>query len=107
MHRTEFAARRRALGISQDELAKRLGVATTTVARWERGERPIQHPEMVRFSLQAIYVDLREEWEALPAEEKHKRNLAKMAEAQREGAERTAAMTPEQREAAERWFSPH
>jgi transcriptional regulator with XRE-family HTH domain len=90
MHHSEFAARRRSLGISQDELAKRLGVATTTVARWERGERPIQHPEMVKFSLQAIEDDLHEEWEALPVEEKHRRNLAKMAEALRE-AERAAA----------------
>jgi transcriptional regulator with XRE-family HTH domain len=32
-----FRSRREDLGVSQSEAAKRLGVSTTTVARWERG----------------------------------------------------------------------
>ena len=34
-------AMREAAGLSQSELAGLLGVAPNTVARWERGERPI------------------------------------------------------------------
>ncbi len=62
---------------------------------------------MLRFSLEAIEDDLREEWERLPAEEKHRRNLATAEQAQHEADARETAMTPEQREAARRWFSPH
>lgn len=36
--RTGLAARRRRQGMSQEALAERLGVARTTVARWETGE---------------------------------------------------------------------
>ncbi len=107
MHHSELASRRRSLGISQDELAKRLGVAANTVARWERGELRIQHPEMLRFALRGIEDDLREEWERLPAEEQHRRNLAKQAEADRDASECWETMTPEQREAARRWFENH
>ncbi len=107
MHYSELQSRRRSLGISQDDLAKRLGVTTNTIARWERGELRIQHPEMLRLALESIEDDLREEWENLPAEEKHKRNLAAQEQAIREADEREARMTPEQREAAKRWFSPH
>jgi DNA-binding transcriptional regulator YiaG len=35
------ALRRKTLKLSQAKLAGRLGVAVTTVARWERDERPI------------------------------------------------------------------
>ncbi len=104
---SELASRRRSLGISQDELARRLGVAANTVARWERGELRIQHPEMLRFALRGIGDDLREEWEQLPAEEQHRRNQAKQVEAERDEAERWEAMTPKQREAARRWFENH
>jgi len=34
----EFRERRRRLGLTQEALARKLGVALTTVARWERGE---------------------------------------------------------------------
>jgi transcriptional regulator with XRE-family HTH domain len=36
--REQLAARRRALGLSQEQLAQELHVATGTYARWERGE---------------------------------------------------------------------
>ncbi|WP_030460690.1 helix-turn-helix transcriptional regulator [Kitasatospora sp. NRRL B-11411] len=38
--RRRLAARRKALGYSQDDLAELLGVATSTVARWEAGADP-------------------------------------------------------------------
>lgn len=50
----ELRARRKALGLSQGRLAKRLGVSSNTVARWERGELTIGRPEMVGMSLDQI-----------------------------------------------------
>ena len=41
MRGDEMRALREAAGLSQLELAGLLGVAKNTVARWERGERPI------------------------------------------------------------------
>ena len=35
---------RKRLGLTQAALAKRLGVAPNTVARWERNELPIREP---------------------------------------------------------------
>jgi transcriptional regulator with XRE-family HTH domain len=47
----ELRLRRQALGLTQAQLASRLGVRANTVARWERGElRPI-HPEHVERRL--------------------------------------------------------
>jgi len=45
---------RESLGLSQAALAGRLGVAPNTVARWERGELKIEHPEMVSLALEAL-----------------------------------------------------
>ncbi|MEM8924516.1 MAG: helix-turn-helix transcriptional regulator [Actinomycetota bacterium] len=36
--RTEFVARRHAMGLSQEQVAEAVGVTTVTYSRWERGE---------------------------------------------------------------------
>ena len=41
-------------GITQEALAKRLGVSPNTVARWERGDLTIRHPEMLRLALESL-----------------------------------------------------
>ncbi len=40
----ELRKRREALGLTQGELANRLGVHWSTVARWEQGVRQISEP---------------------------------------------------------------
>ncbi len=47
-------ARRRALGLTQARLAELLGVAPNTVARWERGAKPIGHPERIWLMLERL-----------------------------------------------------
>ena len=42
---------RSAKGLTQDQLAKRLGVARTTVARWESGDRHIDDDLLPKVSL--------------------------------------------------------
>jgi predicted ATPase/DNA-binding CsgD family transcriptional regulator/DNA-binding XRE family transcriptional regulator len=68
----ELRAERRALGLTQAELARELGVATNTVARWERAEMPIGNPELVQLALQRLRRLLPDNQEAplsnLPAE---------------------------------------
>lgn len=49
--RLRLAARRKAVGFSQEHLAERLGVAPSTVARWESGEtesQPWLRPKLAR-----------------------------------------------------------
>ena len=41
MDRTEYKALRKRLGLTQQQLAKRLGVASNTISRRELGVRPI------------------------------------------------------------------
>jgi transcriptional regulator with XRE-family HTH domain len=51
LKRGRFAARRRAVGFSQEQLADRLGVDRSTVARWESGEtepQPWIRPRLAR-----------------------------------------------------------
>jgi len=47
----EFKRTRRALKMSQSQLAKVLGVTATAVARWDRGERPISGPVALAMTL--------------------------------------------------------
>src|SRR5262249_52928163 len=46
--------RRRALGLTQQELASALGVTSNTVARWERGEREIGQPQLVEIAIERL-----------------------------------------------------
>jgi transcriptional regulator with XRE-family HTH domain len=51
MKRVGFAARRKAVGLSQDQLAERLKVDRSTVARWEAGDsepQPRLRPWLVK-----------------------------------------------------------
>lgn len=50
----ELRARRKALGLSQARLAAKLHVHTNTVARWERGELVIEHPNMILLALDEL-----------------------------------------------------
>jgi predicted ATPase/DNA-binding CsgD family transcriptional regulator/transcriptional regulator with XRE-family HTH domain len=50
----ELRARRVGLGMSLRRLAEELGVTTTTVARWERGERAIGNVVLVRMALDLL-----------------------------------------------------
>jgi DNA-binding transcriptional regulator YiaG len=44
MTASDMKHRRRALELTQTDLAKRLGVHSMTVSRWERGTVPIPEP---------------------------------------------------------------
>src|ERR1700722_12850607 len=50
----ELRGRRLGLGMSQRQLAAELGVTPTTLARWERGERAISNPVLVRLALEHL-----------------------------------------------------
>jgi DNA-binding XRE family transcriptional regulator len=45
---------RRRLGLTQAQLARELGVASNTLALWERGDKPMGNPNMVRLALESI-----------------------------------------------------
>jgi predicted ATPase/DNA-binding CsgD family transcriptional regulator/DNA-binding XRE family transcriptional regulator len=47
----ELRERRQALKLTQADLGRVLGVTRNSVARWERGELPIRHPELVVLAL--------------------------------------------------------
>jgi predicted ATPase/DNA-binding CsgD family transcriptional regulator len=51
---SELHARRLGLGMSQRRLAGELGVAVTTIARWERAERAISNGVMVGLALDLL-----------------------------------------------------
>ena len=51
--------RRLAMGMTQRDLAGELGVPMNTLARWERGELEVQHPQMLSLAMDAI----RSQWE--------------------------------------------
>jgi transcriptional regulator with XRE-family HTH domain len=46
--------RRRRLRMTQVELGNAIDVHPNTIAKWERGEQPIQHSKMLRLALQAL-----------------------------------------------------
>ena len=50
----ELRERRHALNLSQADLGRALGVTRNSVARWERGELPIRHPELVMLALDKL-----------------------------------------------------
>jgi len=50
----EVRRRRQALGLTQAALAKQLGIAAASVARWERGEQRVGRPERVRALLRQL-----------------------------------------------------
>ena len=47
----EIRSLRKRLGMTQEELAKLLGVTANTVARWERGELGLSHSTAKLFSI--------------------------------------------------------
>jgi predicted ATPase/DNA-binding XRE family transcriptional regulator len=49
---SELRRRRRARGLTQAALADLLGIAVTSVARWERGEQRVSRPDSVRAILE-------------------------------------------------------
>lgn len=51
MSGAELREKRRALRLTQQQLAEALGVEKNTVARWERGELRPQSPRMLRLAL--------------------------------------------------------
>lgn len=61
------AARLR-LGLSQQALGVRLGVARNTIARWERGERRIEHPALLCLALARLATEPAGEDTDAPAE---------------------------------------
>ena len=48
------------LGLSQAQLADRLGLDVMTVSRWERGERACSMPEVLRRALRDLERELEE-----------------------------------------------
>ena len=51
MDGAELRRRRRALGLTQQQLAERLDVARETVTRWETGALAIESPGMLHYAL--------------------------------------------------------
>jgi DNA-binding transcriptional regulator YiaG len=51
---TNLKREREALGLSQAELGRKLSVSSNTIARWERGELRIEHPEMLQLALATL-----------------------------------------------------
>src|SRR6184192_3931043 len=50
----DLRRRRRQLGMSQAELGRSLGLASNTIARWERDELPIGSPVLLRLALERL-----------------------------------------------------
>lgn len=52
----EFQEKRKALGLTQEQLARELDVALSTVARWEDPEREIRNSTLLEIALGALKV---------------------------------------------------
>ena len=50
----DIRAARARLGMTQAALSQALGVTSTTIARWERGEIVPDHPEMIRLAIDRL-----------------------------------------------------
>jgi transcriptional regulator with XRE-family HTH domain len=50
----ELRRRRRALGLTQTELAELLEVYQATIGSWESGSRGIRHPRILELALQML-----------------------------------------------------
>ena len=58
MTQPEFRSTLKALGMSQRELARRLGVAVSTVSAWATGKTPVPTYVPVYFALLSDYLTL-------------------------------------------------
>ena len=54
MKNTELLERRKKLGLSQTNLAEKLGTTQNTISRWENGTMEIQNPKMLDLALQTL-----------------------------------------------------
>jgi transcriptional regulator with XRE-family HTH domain len=52
----EFKERREKLGLTQIQLAEKLGVNEDSIGKWERGVRPMLNPWMVNLAL--LYIEM-------------------------------------------------
>lgn len=50
----DLKARRETLGLTQAQLADKLGIAANTIARWERGEREPEGGNMLDLALRYL-----------------------------------------------------
>ena len=50
----ELRTRRRLLGLTQKQLGEVLAIPEKTIARWEQGVFPIQHPVMLALAFEAL-----------------------------------------------------
>ena len=57
---TSLKREREALGLSQAELGRKLSVSANTIARWERGELKIEHPEMLQLAMATLRRNLQQ-----------------------------------------------
>jgi transcriptional regulator with XRE-family HTH domain len=55
---SQLRERRTALRLSQTELANHLGVSQTTITRWERGAREIEHPIILHRAMRDLEREL-------------------------------------------------
>lgn len=54
MNGTDLRSSRQRLGLSQAQLARLLQVPPDTLAKWERGDLAIRHPEVMRLALERL-----------------------------------------------------